>query len=59
MCLFCGVFWSGGRQGGDAAVFESVAGAFEGDDVGVVNDTVDHGGGNDLIAEDVAPAGER
>jgi hypothetical protein len=49
-----------GRGGGDAAevlVFESVAVAFEGDDFGVVNEAVDHGG-DDVVAEDVAPAAE-
>ena len=40
-------------------MFEAVAGAFEGDDFGVVDDAVDHGRGDDLIAEDVSPAGER
>ena len=39
-------------------MFEPVAAAFEGVDVGVVEDAVDHGGGNSLVAEDVAPAGE-
>ena len=39
-------------------VFEPVAAAFEGVDVGVVEDAVDHGGRNSLVAEDVAPAGE-
>ena len=39
-------------------VFQSVAGAFEGVDVGVVDDAVDHGGGDGLVAEDVSPAGE-
>ncbi len=38
---------------------ESVAGAFEGEDVGVVDDAVDHRGGDGLVAEDAAPAGER
>jgi hypothetical protein len=46
-------------QGVDAAVAESVAGAFEGDDVGVVDDAVDHGGGDDLISEDAGPGAER
>jgi hypothetical protein len=32
--------------------------AFEGDDVGVVDDPVDHRGCDDLVAEDVSPAGE-
>ncbi|GAT11010.1 putative S-layer protein, partial [Mycolicibacterium novocastrense] len=31
-------------------------GAFEGQDVGVVDDAVDHRRGYDLIPEDVAPA---
>jgi hypothetical protein len=44
----------GGRQGVDSGVFESVAGAFEGQDFGVVNDAVDHRG-NDLVTEYVAP----
>ena len=35
-------------QGVDAAVTESVAGSFEGDDVGVVDDPVDHGCGDRL-----------
>jgi hypothetical protein len=46
---------------GDAAevsVFEPVA-VFQGDDVGVVDEAVDHGGGDDVVAEDLAPAAER
>ena len=31
----------------------------EGDDVGVVDEAVDDGGGDDLIAEDLVPAAER
>ena len=38
---------------------EPVAGAFEGEDVGVVDDAVDHRGGDGLVAEHAAPAGER
>ena len=30
---------------------EPVAGAFEGEDVGVVDDVVDHGSGDGLVAE--------
>jgi hypothetical protein len=45
-------------QGVDAAVAEVVAGAFEGEDVGVVDDAVDHGGGDGLVTEDAAPAAE-
>ncbi len=47
--------------GGDAAevsVSEPVAVAFEGDDVGVVDESVDHGGGNDVVAEHLAPSAE-
>ena len=33
------------------AVLEAVAAAFEGDDLGVVNEPVDHGGSSDLVAE--------
>lgn len=46
----------GGRV--DLGVFETVAGALESDDVGVVDDAVDHGRGDDLIAKYVAPASE-
>ena len=37
---------------------ESVAGAFEGEDVGVVDDAVDHCSSDGLIAEDGSPAAE-
>jgi hypothetical protein len=40
------------------SVFESVAVAFEGDDFGVVDEAVDHGGGYDVVAEDLSPATE-
>ena len=43
----------------EVAVFEPVAVAFEGDDFGVVDEAVDHGGGDDVVAEDLAPAAER
>ena len=43
---------------GEVAVFEAVGVAFEGEDVGVVDESVDHGGGDDVVAEDLAPAGE-
>jgi hypothetical protein len=52
----------GGADAGeavDAASAESVAGAFEGEDVGVVDDAVDHGCGDGLVTEHAAPAGER
>jgi hypothetical protein len=53
------VFGGGGR--GDAAevtVFEPVAVAFEGDDFGVVDEAVDHGCGDDVVAEHLAPPAE-
>ena len=37
------------------AVLEALAVVFEGEDLGVVNEPVDHGGGGDLVAEDIAP----
>jgi hypothetical protein len=49
----------GGWGSSDVAVFEAVAVAFEGDDCGVVDEVIDHGGGDDLVAEDFAPAAER
>ena len=53
--LLCRVVCSGGGQGVDSGVFEAVAGSFEGQDFGVVHDAVDHRGGDDLVAEDIAP----
>jgi hypothetical protein len=49
----------GGR--GDAAevsVFEPVGVAFEGDDFGVVDEPVDHGGGGYVVTEGLAPPAE-
>ena len=51
MVLVCRVLGSDAGQGVDAAVAEPVAGAFEGEDVGVVDDAVDHRGGDGLVAE--------
>src|SRR6516165_8691538 len=53
--------WFVGRSGdaAEVSVFEPVGVAFEGDDVGVVDEPVDHRGGDDLIAEHFAPAAER
>jgi hypothetical protein len=42
----------------EVAVFEPLAVAFEGDDFGMVDEPVDHGGCADLVAEDLAPAPE-
>ncbi len=38
--------------------FEPIASAFEAEDVGVVHDSVDNGGGDGLVAEDLAPPTE-
>ena len=48
-----------GGGSGEVAVFEAVAVAFEGEDFGVVDEPVDHRGGGDLVAEDLAPRAER
>lgn len=40
----------------EVSVFEAVAVSFECDDFGVVHEAVDHGG-DDVVAEDVAPIG--
>ena len=52
-----GVGWVG-EDAAEVSVFESVGVAFEGDDFGVVDEPVDHGSGDDLVAEDFAPAAE-
>jgi hypothetical protein len=46
-----------GRGAAEASVVESATVAFEGDDFGVVDEAIDHGGGNDIVAEDFTPAG--
>ena len=46
------------RIGGGLVAFEPIAGAFEAEDVCMVHDTVDHRGGDGLVAEDLAPAPE-
>ena len=58
MFLVCRVLVSDAGEAVDAASAEAVAGAFEGEDVGVVDDAVDHCGGDGLVSEDGAPAGE-
>jgi len=54
--VFGGV--GGGGDAAEVAVFESVAVAFQRDDFGVVDEAVDHGGGDDVVGEDFAPAAE-
>ena len=50
--------WLGCGDAAEVAVAQAVAVAFEGDDVGVVDESVDHGGGHDVVAEDFSPAAE-
>jgi hypothetical protein len=48
-----------GRRGArEVAVFEAVAVAFEGEDLGVVDEAVDHRGGDGVVAEDLAPGAD-
>ncbi len=54
----CRVLGSGGGQRVDPGVAEPVAAALEGDDLGVVDDAIDHRRGDDLVTEHVAPASE-
>ena len=53
-CVLCSCGW----QGVDSCVPEPVAAAFQRDDFGVVDDAVDHRGGDDLVSEYVTPASE-
>ena len=43
----------------EVSVFKPVGVASEGDDFGVADEAVDHGGGDVFVAEDFAPAVER
>ena len=52
------VFVGGWGDAAEVAVFEAVGVALDGDDFGVVDEAVDHGGGDDVVAEDFAPASE-
>ncbi len=49
---------AGGWAAAEVAVAEAVAVAFEAEDFGVVDEPVDHLGGDELVAEDLAPDGE-
>jgi hypothetical protein len=53
-----GLWFVGCGDAAEVSVFEAVAVAFEGDDVGVVDEPVDHCGGGYFVAEDLAPAAE-
>src|SRR4051795_9545262 len=48
----------GGGDATEVAVLEPVGVPGEGDDLGVVDEAVDHRGGGDVVAEDLAPAAE-
>ncbi len=50
------VFGDGRRGAAEVSVLEPVGVAFEGDDLGVVDEPVDHRGGDDVVSEDLAPA---
>lgn len=50
--------WSGDvvlSLDGLEAVLQPVAGAVDGDDLAVVEESIEDGGGEDLVAEDLAP----
>src|SRR4051794_170266 len=49
----------GGWWGAEVLVLERVGIALEAKDLGVVDEPVDHRGGDDVVAEDLAPAAER
>ena len=50
---------SDARETVDPTSAEPVAGALQREDVGVVNDAVDHRGGDGLVSEHPSPTGER
>jgi hypothetical protein len=52
-----GVGWVG-EDAAEVSVFEPVGVAFEPGDFGVLEEPVDHGSGDDLVAEGFAPAAE-
>lgn len=52
------LFGLGGRGAAEVSILEPVGVALDGDDVGVVDEAVDHGGGDGVVAEDLAPAAE-
>src|SRR5260370_29409324 len=48
----------GYRDAAQVSVFEPVGIAFEGDDLGVMHEPVDHRGGDDVVAEHLSPPAE-
>src|ERR1700677_761155 len=55
LLLVTGWSWGGSAE---VAVAGAVAVALEGVDLGVVDESVDHGGGDDVVVEDLSPAAE-
>src|SRR6266516_800393 len=56
--LAVGLWHGRGGVGGGAVVFHAPAGPVDGDDVAVVEEPVEDGGGEDLVGEDLAPFAE-
>ena len=56
--LVCRFLGSGAGEAVDAASAELVGGAVPREDVGVVDEPVDHCGGDGLVAEDCSPTAE-
>src|SRR6266496_3410814 len=56
--LAVGLWHGRGGGGGGAVVFHAPAGPVDGDDVAVVEEPVEDGGGEDLVGEDLAPFAE-
>src|SRR3954454_6989143 len=56
LSVLLGGWWWGAAE---VAVAQPVGVALEGEDLGVVDEAVDHGGGHDVVGEDLAPAPER
>ena len=55
---FLVLFGDGRGDAAEVSVLQPVGVALQGDDLGVVDEPVDHGGGDGVVAEDLAPAGE-
>ena len=51
MFSVCGILGSDAGETVDSASAEPVAGAFQGEEIGVVDDAVDHRGGDCLVSE--------
>src|SRR5258708_17521955 len=56
--LAVGLWHGRGGVGGGAVVFHPPAGPVDGDDVAVVEEAVEDGGGEDFVGEDLAPFAE-